>query len=133
MAKGKLKMLKMPKKPKRSASIATKEKWLAKVKAVRDENNRRQKLNDRAEALSATISGVDSTYVLPTGYKSVKMSTGGLLKPKRRKKAAAAAPAKRRKKAAPKKAAPKRKTARKAAPRKAVRKAAPKRKTARRR
>ena len=53
----KMKMLKAPKKPKRSASIATKENWLKKVAEVKKENARRVALNKKSEELSKKIAG----------------------------------------------------------------------------
>lgn len=53
----KLKMLKAPKKPKRSASIETKENWLKKVAEVKKENARRVALNKKSEELSKKIAG----------------------------------------------------------------------------
>ncbi|MBR2368985.1 MAG: hypothetical protein IKA83_02385 [Paludibacteraceae bacterium] len=53
----KLKMLKAPKKPKRSASIETKENWLKRAAEVRKENARRVALNKKSEELSKKIAG----------------------------------------------------------------------------
>lgn len=52
-----MKMLKAPKKPKRSASIATKENWLKKVAEMKKENARRVALNKKSEELSKKIAG----------------------------------------------------------------------------
>lgn len=52
-----LKMLKMPKKPKMSASVATKENWLKRAADVKKENERRKRENKRSEELSKRISG----------------------------------------------------------------------------
>lgn len=51
----KLKMLKAPKRPKKSASIETKENWLKKVAEVKKENARRVALNKKSEELSKKI------------------------------------------------------------------------------
>ena len=53
----KLKMLKAPKKPKRSASIETNENWLKRAAEVRKENARRVALNKKSEELSKKIAG----------------------------------------------------------------------------
>lgn len=50
-----LKMLKAPKKPKRSASIATKENWLKRIVDVKKENARRVALNKKSDELSKKI------------------------------------------------------------------------------
>ena len=53
----KLKILKAPKRPKKSASIETKENWLKKVAEVKKENARRVALNKKSEELSKKIAG----------------------------------------------------------------------------
>ena len=53
----KLKMLKMPKKPKMSASVETKENWLKRAADVKKENERRKRENKRSEELSKKIAG----------------------------------------------------------------------------
>lgn len=53
----KLKMLKAPKKPKMSASAATKENWLKRAAEVKKENERRKRENKRSEELSKKIAG----------------------------------------------------------------------------
>lgn len=50
-----LKMLKRPKAPKASASIATKENYLKKLAAVKKENARRAALNRKSAELSKKI------------------------------------------------------------------------------
>lgn len=68
----KLKMLKYPKKPKRSASLEQKQKYLIKRKEIEKENKRRESLNKESERLSTVISGLPGSYkVLPSGF-SVK-------------------------------------------------------------
>lgn len=57
----KLKMLKYPKKPKASASLATKENYLARVREIDRENSRRNSLNKRSDALTKKIQGIGST------------------------------------------------------------------------
>lgn len=53
----KLKMLRLPKKPKASASVATKENWLKRAAEVRKENERRRRENKKSEELSKRIAG----------------------------------------------------------------------------
>lgn len=51
----KLKMLKMPKRPKVTASVEAKENWLRKAAEVKKENARRQSENKRSLELSKKI------------------------------------------------------------------------------
>lgn len=51
----KLKMMKLPKKPKLSASVATKERWLARANDIKKENARRIAMNKRSMELSKKI------------------------------------------------------------------------------
>ena len=51
----KLKMLKRPKAPKASASVAVKEKYLKKLADVKAENNRRAAINRKSDELSQKI------------------------------------------------------------------------------
>ena len=51
----KLKMLKAPKKPKKSASVETKENWLKRFAEVKKENARRVALNKKSDELSKKI------------------------------------------------------------------------------
>lgn len=53
----KLKMKKMPRKPKMSASVAAKENWLRKAADVKKENARRASENKRSAELSKKIAG----------------------------------------------------------------------------
>lgn len=53
----KLKMKKMPKKPKLGASVAAKENWLRKAADVKKENARRASENKRSAELSKKIAG----------------------------------------------------------------------------
>lgn len=55
-----LKLLKYPKKPKQSASIATKENYLRKVAEIDRENAKRKALNNKSKALSAKIAKIGS-------------------------------------------------------------------------
>lgn len=48
-------MKKMPKAPKKSASIATKENYIKRVAEIKRENAKRAALNKKSEALSAKI------------------------------------------------------------------------------
>jgi hypothetical protein len=78
-----LKMLKLPKRPRASASIATKEKYLAKVDAIKKENQRRKGLNDYGKKLDAKISGIGSATVLPNrfgAFSKRKKKAGGAKK-----------------------------------------------------
>lgn len=101
----KLKMLAVPRKPKRSASVATKEKFLARVNAIKKENLHRHSLNKKSENLDKVISGIGSVSVRPSGFKAInirKRHASG-----RKKKAVAGVGSVKRKKrahAAPKKA-----------------------------
>lgn len=54
----KLKMLKYPRKPKQSASVSTKERYLARVKEIDRENARRKAANKRSDDLSKKIAAV---------------------------------------------------------------------------
>lgn len=53
----KLKMKRLPKKPKASASVEVKENWLRKAAEVKKENARRQQANKRSGELSKKIAG----------------------------------------------------------------------------
>lgn len=53
----KLKMLRMPKKPKASASIESKENWLKRVAEIKKENAKRASLNKKSAELSKRIAG----------------------------------------------------------------------------
>lgn len=54
----KLKMIRYPKKPKTTASIESKERYLARVKEIDKENAKRKALNKKSEDLSKKIAGV---------------------------------------------------------------------------
>lgn len=114
----KLKMLKLPKKPKLgkkpspNASLATKQswlnrkndiakKWFAKCDAVKRENQKRKSINEASEKASTIISGIgDITEVRPSSF-SAKIVRA-------RRKSKISGVKKRRKKAAPRKTARKR-------------------------
>ncbi|MEO5681452.1 MAG: hypothetical protein ABIQ88_02360 [Chitinophagaceae bacterium] len=98
----KLKMLKLPKKPKRSASLESKQKFLAKVREIQHQNQKRHKLNVDSERLSKVIAGIGSISVLPSGFSARS------IRPSKARKAKSGA-----KKSKAKKAAPKRKAAKK--------------------
>lgn len=51
----KLKMIKLPKSPKASASAATKERWLQRASQIKAENAKRAALNKKSEALTKKI------------------------------------------------------------------------------
>jgi hypothetical protein len=51
----KLKMLKYPKKPKQSASVVVKERWLKRCSDIDKENRKREGLNKKSENLSKKI------------------------------------------------------------------------------
>ena len=53
----KLKMKKLPKRPKASASVETKKIWLKKANEVKKENARRARENKVSEQLSKKIAG----------------------------------------------------------------------------
>lgn len=72
-------MKKYPKKPKASASLDTKKKYLAKVKDIDSENKARHKENVESEKLSKQIAGIGSA----TSTRSVRVSA-----PKKRKSVA---------------------------------------------
>lgn len=54
----KLKLLKYPKKPKQSASVETKERFLQRVKEIDRENARRKAENKKSDELSKKISAI---------------------------------------------------------------------------
>lgn len=54
----KLKMIKYPKKPKASASIESKERYLARVREIDKENAKRKAENKKSEELSKKIAGI---------------------------------------------------------------------------
>lgn len=51
----KLKMLKMPKRPKAHATVQVKERWLKKAAETKKENGRRASVNKKSELLSKKI------------------------------------------------------------------------------
>jgi hypothetical protein len=53
-----LKLKKYPKKPKASASVAVKERYLKRVAEINKENSRRKALENKSKALSKRISGI---------------------------------------------------------------------------
>lgn len=57
-----LKMKKLPKAPKESASIQSKENYLKRVAEIKRENNRRAALNKKSDALSKKIASVRSGF-----------------------------------------------------------------------
>lgn len=58
----KLTMKKLPKAPKKSASIQTKENYLKRVQEVKRENARREAINKKSAALNAKISKAISGF-----------------------------------------------------------------------
>jgi hypothetical protein len=56
----KLKMQKYPKKPKQSASVAAKERYLQRCKEIDKENARRKSENKKSEDLSKKIAQISS-------------------------------------------------------------------------
>jgi hypothetical protein len=88
MAKFKLKSL--PKKPKRSASNATKENYLRKVAEVRAYNQGVAREKAKSEHLNRRIAGISSDSVKPG-----RVSAG--IGPRKRKSSGKKSPAKRRK------------------------------------
>lgn len=61
----KLKYLKLPKKPKQSASVATLRNYLNKVAAVKKENQRRAGVNAEQDRLKKQVAAVSGTSVMP--------------------------------------------------------------------
>lgn len=57
-----LKMKKLPKAPKQSASIQTKENYLKRVSEVKRENAKRAALNKKSATLSAKIAKARSSF-----------------------------------------------------------------------
>lgn len=57
-----LKMKKLPKAPRASASIQSKENYLKRVAEIKRENNRRAALNKKSDALTKKIAGVRSGF-----------------------------------------------------------------------
>lgn len=95
----KLKMLKAPKKPAKSASVATKEKYIAKCNSIRKENEHRHKINTHSVHLDKVIAGIGSVSVLPSQFRTINVrskhkagrkskSAVGSIKTKKRHKAA---------------------------------------------
>lgn len=58
----KLKMIKLPKSPKASASPATKERWLQRAAQIKAENAKRAALNKKSEALTKKIQEVRANW-----------------------------------------------------------------------
>lgn len=62
----KLKMKKLPKKPKASASVATMESWLKKVAEIKNQNAHAKRQNEHAASLRKKIASIGSADVLPS-------------------------------------------------------------------
>lgn len=58
----KLKMIKLPKAPKASASVQAKERWLMRVNEIKKENAKRAALNKKSEDLTKKIQSVRSSW-----------------------------------------------------------------------
>lgn len=58
----KLKMIKLPKSPKASASAATKERWLQRASQIKAENAKRAALNKKSELLTKKIQEVRASW-----------------------------------------------------------------------
>lgn len=58
----KLKMVKLPKAPKASASAAVKERWLQRAAEIKKENAKRASLNKKSEELSKKIQAVRQAW-----------------------------------------------------------------------
>ena len=101
----KLKMLKLPKKPKANASLETMRKYVAKVKEIRATNEHRHKINKEAESMKKVIAGIGSTSVLPSSFKSYELRSPNKKGPKKHASVSGTAKRKTAKKAAPKKRA----------------------------
>lgn len=61
----KLKYLKLPKKPKQSASVATLRKYLDRVADIKKENQRRASVNAEQDRLKKQVAAVSGTSVMP--------------------------------------------------------------------
>ena len=58
----KVKMKKYPKKPKPSASLEVKERYLKRVSEIDKENAKRKAMQKKSEALSKRIAGIGRAY-----------------------------------------------------------------------
>lgn len=58
----KLKMIKLPKAPKASASASVKERWLQRASQIKAENAKREALNKKSEALTKRIQEVRANW-----------------------------------------------------------------------
>jgi hypothetical protein len=58
----KLKMIKLPKAPKATASATVKERWLQRAAKIKAENAKRAALNKKSEALSKRIAEVRANW-----------------------------------------------------------------------
>lgn len=63
-----LKMLKLPKKPKSTASNSVMERYIARVKEIKKENTRREQLNKKRASLQKQISGISAVDVRPNRF-----------------------------------------------------------------
>ena len=57
-----VKLIKYPKKPKVSASLETKERYLKRVSEIDKENNKRKAMKKRSEALTKRITSIGRAY-----------------------------------------------------------------------
>lgn len=89
----KLKMLRLPKKPKANASVAVKEAYLKKVSETKHENQRRHAENQKSARLDKQIRSINANSVKPSAH-----SAGSFGKKRRSAKPARKKAAKRRKK-----------------------------------
>lgn len=78
-----LKYLKLPKKPKSSASVAVKQRFLEKVKAIKNANNERARINAENDKLTKQIAGISGTDVAPKAF-AVANRFSAFNKPKRK-------------------------------------------------
>jgi len=58
-----LKLLKLPKKPKASASASVLERYIAKVNEIKKENIKRMALNKKTEALRKKVAGINASSI----------------------------------------------------------------------
>lgn len=61
----KLKYLKLPKKPKASASVATLRAYVDKVAAIKRTNQERAKINAEHDRLKKQVHSINGTHVMP--------------------------------------------------------------------
>jgi len=68
-----LKLLKLPKKPKANASAGVLERYIAKANEIKKENIRRIRFNEKVDKLRKQVAGIGATYVTPNRYSAVSI------------------------------------------------------------